>query len=123
MFFAMPLMLTARGIATVAKQSSLGIMNTVSEVKTVYFNDFFNDLEQRFNVRINYDAQLINLATVEAPAINNLSKGSLTALLNRLLLPHELEAEKVDEQFYVVKPKGTESNAAHATRSTDRQAP
>src|SRR5690606_15615688 len=120
---AIPVLIGALGNAAAAQQTALALPRTAFEGKTVYFKDFFIELEQRFNVRINYDAERIGLATLEAPAIGSLSKGRLTPLLNQLLSPHGLEAEKVNGQFYVVKPKGIAASAANAARVTNGVAP
>src|SRR5690606_12968555 len=120
---AIPVLIGALGNAAAAQQTALALPRTAFEGKTVYFKDFFIELEQRFNVRINYDAERIGLATLEAPAIGNLSKRQIAALLNQLLLPHGMEAENVSGQFYVVKPKGAAGVAANAVRVTNRAVP
>ncbi|WP_257666040.1 SusC/RagA family TonB-linked outer membrane protein [Parapedobacter tibetensis] len=91
--------------ATALQQTAKAFsMKKKTPKQKVYFKDFFTSLEQRFNVRINYDAERVGTLSLETPNVADITKDHLAGTLNKLVAPHQLEVEKVNERFYVVKP-------------------
>jgi len=67
------------------------------------FRDLLSSLEQKFNVRFNYSADLIGPAMIENPDVTKLKKGDIIPFLEKAAAG-KMAVEKIDDMLYVVRP-------------------
>ncbi|MGK9117838.1 SusC/RagA family TonB-linked outer membrane protein [Olivibacter jilunii] len=94
----------------------LSMANT--EEQRIPFRDLLSSLEQKFNVRFNYSADLIGPTMVERPDMSKVKKANLITFLENLAAG-KVNIEKIDEMLYVVKPVKIENkeNTEHTVIS------
>lgn len=120
--FSMLTLLGILGTSVTAQQFTYATSKAPRVNQSISFSDFLTSLEQRFDVRINYNSALIEAKTIDKPDISSVSKAELPEFLNRFLKVHELSVERVNEKFLVVRPIATNPTIEkqhHALKSNE----
>ncbi|WP_223808936.1 SusC/RagA family TonB-linked outer membrane protein [Rufibacter hautae] len=85
----------------------------VMEQKTVSLSKVIKELGNYYKVNLNYDSELLSRIKAEESVLKPIS-GNLTQDMERILKPHNLSAEKVDKNTYIIIP-ATPQNARPKT--------
>ncbi len=88
----------------IAASQQYAMVKTPNLVQKIRFSDFLTSLEQKFDVRVNYNTTLIGTKQLLAPDITGVNKAALPQFLNQLLAGHGLYVEQVNEKFLVIRP-------------------
>ncbi len=88
----------------------LGILGASNNVQagynqTVPFKEILVRLEEKFNVRFNYNTDVVGAERVGSADISKLQKSDLKSFVERAAGKQKISVEKMSDQLYVITPK------------------
>ncbi|MEH6304041.1 SusC/RagA family TonB-linked outer membrane protein [Olivibacter sp. CPCC 100613] len=90
---------------------TFGILFSVKAAEQrIPLRDLLGSLEQKFNIRFNYSADLIGPAMIESPDVSKLKRSDIASFLEKIVAG-KLIVEQIDDMLYVVKPANHVKNA------------